>query len=282
MKKILLTTADGYTITAHKFNTENTNGKTFVISGGVGLPQRFFFNFAQWLATKGCISYTFDYRGIALSKPKTLKGMKASYRDWTTKDFTAVTEHAKKSDPKNHLFHIGHSFGGNSLGMAVAYRQYDRFLMVGSQYGYYKYFPFRMQLGINLGFRILAPVLTTLLGYFPSKWIGLGEPLPSRVALDWGIVLLHRESLLALADHYGENHYQKITQPILAISIDDDTFAPKKSVDILATKVFSNAKLKRLHVVPEAYDLEHIGHNDFFRKKHKEQLWPIVADWFKI
>ncbi|MEL6916935.1 MAG: hypothetical protein AAFO99_04305, partial [Bacteroidota bacterium] len=207
---------------------------------------------------------------------------KASYYDWTTKDFMALTQYIKTHHPQDKLFHIGHSFGGNSLGMSAAYQPYEKFLMVGSQYGYYKYFPVKMQLVINLGFRVLAPILTATMGYFPSKWIGLGEPLPSRVALDWGIVLLRKESLLALADHYGENHYEKISQPILAISIDDDNFAPKKSVDILAEKVFSNAHLKRLHILPASYGLKRIGHNDFFRKKHKEQLWPIVTDWFNI
>lgn len=275
-------TKDGYVITAHRFDTANPKGLVFVIAGGVGLPQRFFFNFAKWLTQQGGTAYTFDYRGIALSRPASLQGMKASYHDWTTKDFTALTEHVKKEHPGDRLLLIGHSFGGNSLGMATAYRYYDKFLMVGSQYGYYKYFPLQMQLLINFGFRFMAPVLTSIMGYFPSRWIGLGEPLPSRIALDWAVVLLHKESLLALADQNGENHYDKITQPILAISIDDDSFAPRKSVDVLGSKVFTNAALKRMHIIPREYGLKQIGHNDFFRKKHKEQLWPIVTDWFGI
>lgn len=282
MKEITITTSDAYKIVAHRFDPASPREYTFVIAGGVGLPQRFFFNFATWLAQQGCTAYTFDYRGIALSRPKTLKGMHASYHDWTSKDFAALTDYAKDRHPQNNMFFIGHSFGGNSLGMATAYRHYDKFLMVGSQYGYYKYFPFKMQVLIYFGFRIMAPILTSVMGYFPSGWIGLGEPLPSGIALDWAVVLLHKESVLALADRNGENHYKEITRPMLVISIDDDNFAPKKSVDILAEKVFTHAKVKRLHIVPEDYGIKHLGHNDFFRKKHKEQLWPIVTDWFKI
>ncbi len=282
MTEISIRTSDNYVITAHRFDTTDPKGLVFVVAGGVGLPQRFFFNFAKWLAQQGGVAYTFDYRGIALSRPPNLRGMKASYHDWTTKDFTALTEYVKKQHPDDRLLLVGHSFGGNSLGMATAYKHYEKFLMVGSQYGYYKYFPFRMQLLINFGFRFMAPVLTSIMGYFPSRWIGLGEPLPSRIALDWAIVLLNRESLLALADHNGENHYEKITQPILAISIDDDNFAPRKSVDVLGQKVFINAALQRMHIVPREYGLKQIGHNDFFRKKHEEHLWPIVTDWFGI
>ncbi len=282
MKQLTIHTADGYPIVAHHFAPKSANGKTFVIAPGVGMPQRFFFNFASWLSDQGCSAYTFDYRGIALSKPKVLKGMKASYRDWTLQDFTAVTAYVRGAHSQDQLLLIGHSFGGNSLGMSLAFEAYERFLTIGSQFGYYRNFPLKMQAVILGGFGILAPVLTTLMGYFPSKWIGLGEPLPSQVMLDWGYFLLKKKSMVGLATDYGNNHYHKLTRPILMISIDDDNFAPKKAVDVLAEAVFINAETKRMHLIPSDYGLKAIGHNDFFRKKHQEQLWPIVTDWFNL
>ncbi|WP_411030939.1 alpha/beta fold hydrolase [Spongiimicrobium sp. 3-5] len=282
MKKIKIITADNYQITAHRFGDLPHTDKTFVIAGGIGLPQWFFFNFAEWLSHQGCTAYIFDYRGISMSKPPTLKGMHATLHDWATKDFVALTDYVRKEHPNSTLFHVGHSFGGNSLGMATAYRHYTRFLMVGSQYGYYKNFPLHMQLSIFLGFGFLVPFLSPLLGYFPSNRIGLGHPLPKRVALDWATLLLDKGSVFTVAERYGENHYHNITQPILAISIDDDTFAPKKSVDVLAEKGFGNAAVTRLHLVPDDYGIKRLGHNNFFRKKYKEQLWPIVTEWFQI
>ncbi len=282
MKRITVQTEDNYPIAVHHFEPEVPTGKVFVIAPGVGLPQRFFFNFASWLSEQGCSAYTFDYRGIALSKPTILKGMKASYRDWTLGDFTAVTKHVKETHSEDQLLFIGHSFGGNSLGMSTAFEAYGSFLTVGSQFGYYKHFPLKMQAVILGGFGILAPILTTLMGYFPSKWIGLGEPLPSQVMLDWGYFLLKKKSMVGLATEYGNNHYHKLTRPMLIISIDDDNFAPKKAVDILAEKVFINAATKRMHLTPSDYGLAYIGHNDFFRKRHQEQLWPIVTDWFNL
>ncbi len=282
MKKKHITTQDGYKITAHHFEPKKTKGATFVISGGVGLPQRFFFKFAQWLSEQGCHAYTFDYRGIALSVPASLKGMNASYKQWTQYDFKSLTDHVRKTHPNDRLYHIGHSFGGNSLGMSSAHASYDKFLTVGSQFGYFRNFPLHMQLTILLGFGVLTPLLTSFMGYFPSSWLGLGEPLPKQVAKDWATLLLHERSMLALAEQYGENHYKKITQPILMLSIDDDTFAPKKAVDVLAQRVFVNAAVERRHLVPKEFGLLKIGHNDFFRKKHQESLWPIVPKWFKI
>ncbi|WP_430907761.1 alpha/beta hydrolase family protein [Maribacter sp. 2-571] len=282
MNKETVITSDGFPITAHMFKAKNASGNTVVISGGVGLPQRFFFKFAKWLSEQGCRVYTFDYRGIAFSKKGAIAKLEASYKEWAQQDFKAVTEHAKNACPENNMLHIGHSFGGNSLGLGDAYLHYDRFLTVASQFGYFRNFPGKMQLVILVGFGFLMPVLTMVMGYFPSPWFGLGEALPKQVARDWGIMLLRKRSMLDLAKRYGENYYPKIEGPMLMLSIDDDTFAPKKSVDVLANEVYRNAKVERMHLVPKTFGLSKIGHNDFFRQRHQEQLWPIVTNWFNL
>ncbi|MFP2994690.1 alpha/beta hydrolase [Spongiivirga sp. MCCC 1A20706] len=280
MTHISITTEDGQDICATYFKPEKPTNKTVVIAGGVGLPQRFFFKFASWLATKGCDAYTFDYRGIALSKDKELTEFHAGYFEWTNYDFKGITSHIKSVHPENNNYLIGHSFGGNSLGMSTAYKCYDKFLFVGSQFGYYRNFPWYMQISILLGFGLFVGFITPLYGYFPSKLVGLGEPLPKQVAYDWRTLLLHKNSVLALAkDH---NYYSEITQPTLMISIDDDNFAPKKAVDTLAEHVFVNAKVKRKHLEVKKLGIKKLGHNNFFRKKHEHLLWPIVSNWFQI
>jgi len=280
MKEISISTSDTFMLKAHYFKPVTAIGKTMVIAGGVGMPQRFFFNIANWLASKGFNTYTFDYRGIALSRPIDLREMSGSYYDWVTKDFEAITAYVVSQHNTNTLCLLGHSFGGNSLGMSKSQVRYDKVLMVGSQYGYYRLFPLQMQFLIQLNFAIFTPVLTRFLGYFPSKWFGLGEPLPSQVAKDWATTLLTKDSFLTIANKHKTNFYHQLKQPMLLISIDDDSFAPKKSVDYLAEKVFINADTQRLHLVPKDYNLKQIGHNDFFRKSNRDMLWPIVTDWF--
>jgi len=280
MKVLQIITADDYPITAHYFKADQSKGKTIVISIGVGMPQRFFFKFAAWLSNQGFNVYTFDYRGIALSKPKKIQGMKASFYEWTNRDFKALTQHVRNAHPEDNLYHIGHSFGGNSLGMSSANAHYEKFLMVGSQYGYYKNFSLKTQLIIVFSFGFLSPIISRLMGYFPSPWVGLGEPLPKQIMLDWGTMLLKKKSMLFIAESYKENHYAKMTQPMLVISIEDDNFAPKKSVDALVAEAYQNAAAKRLHIRPKEYGIKHLGHNNFFRQKHMTTLWPIVLDWF--
>ncbi len=280
MQQVSISTADDQQITSTYFKPVKPVGKTVVIAGGVGLPQRFFYKLATWLAAKGYDTYTFDYRGIALSKTKPLANSHAGYFEWTNYDFIAVTHLINSTHPDNTNFLIGHSFGGNSIGLSEAYKSYDKFLFVGSQFGYYRNFPLHMQFAILIGFGIVVGLLTPLFGYFPSKYVGLGEPLPKQVAYDWRTLLLSKKSVLGLAEKFKNNHYDKITQPMLLISIDDDNFAPKKTVDALAKYAFVNADIQRKHLKAKELGIKKLGHNNFFRSKYEQLLWPMVTEWF--
>ncbi|NER16468.1 alpha/beta hydrolase family protein [Spongiivirga citrea] len=282
MRQVSITTADDQQITTTYFKPKNPSGKTIVIAGGVGLPQHFFYKLAIWLAEQGCDTYTFDYRGIALSKTTALNETNAGYFEWTNYDFMAITRHVKNKHTNNKQYLIGHSFGGNSIGLSEAYKSYDKFLFIGSQFGYFKNFPSHMQLLILIGFGLIVGFLTPIFGYFPSKYVGLGEALPKQVAYDWRTLLLSKKSVLGLAEKFQSNHYDKITQPMLMISIDDDNFAPKKTVDALAKQVFVNADITRKHLEVKELGIKKLGHNDFFRSKHKQLLWPIVSAWFNL
>lgn len=282
MKSYTILSVDKCPISVHEFIPHSPIKKTIVFAAAVGVPQKFYFNMAQHLANKGCHVYTFDYRGIGSSISRNIKSLKNhGFFSWAT-DFKAVSKHVKEKLPENYQYMIGHSYGGNSVGFSDAYQYYDKYLTIGSQYGYYKHFTKRMRFMITLNFKYFMPILTYLLGYYPSHWFGLGNPLPSKAVKDWGVFLLHPDSMLHLTKHKTDIYYQNITVPMLLISIDDDLFAPKKSVDILGKRVYCNAEIFRKHIVPSHFNLKTIGHFDFFRKKNQDILWPIVNEWFEL
>ena len=53
-----------------------------VIAAAIGVPQRYYTNFAQWLAAHGYVVTTFDYRGYAESLHGPLKKARANLLDW--------------------------------------------------------------------------------------------------------------------------------------------------------------------------------------------------------
>jgi predicted alpha/beta hydrolase len=129
-------------------------------------------------------------------------------------------------------------------------------------------------------FYVMVPLLSRLVGYFPSRLKKLGEPLPAGVALDWKTLITDSCSVLALTGENG-NHYPEIRQPVLMLSVEDDWMAPKAAVDKLATAVFTNAKVERRHILCAEANGDSIGHMNFFRKAFRDTLWPIAFNWLK-
>jgi len=282
MESYTIKAADHYPISVHEFTPSLSNQKTIVFAAAVGVRQRFYFAMAKYLSQKGCHVFTFDYRGIGDSRSKPIRTLKDyGFFSWGG-DFRAVSEYIKNKFPEHKQYMIGHSYGGNSIGFSDAYQYYDKYMTVGSQFAFYKNFSLSIQLQIKLNFKVFVPMSTALFGYYPSHIFGLGNPLPTQAAKDWATFLLHPDSMLFFAKKNKVSFYQEIKSPMLLVSIEDDPFAPSKSVDILGDQVYSAAKVTRKHLMPKEYRLKKIGHFDFFRIKNKEILWPIVEDWFDL
>ena len=61
-----------------------------MLASATGVPQAFYRRFAEYATQFGYQVLTFDYRGVAQSAPKRLKGFKMSYLDWGTLDLAAA------------------------------------------------------------------------------------------------------------------------------------------------------------------------------------------------
>ncbi|KAA1245052.1 alpha/beta hydrolase [Aquimarina sp. RZ0] len=273
---------DNYPISVHEFIPDSPIDKTIVFAPAVAVPQKFYFNMATYLSESGCHVFTFDYRGIGSSTSQRIQSLKDhGFLSWA-QDFKAVSIYAKKQYTANIQYLIGHSYGGNSIGFSDAYQYYEKYLTIGSQYGFYKHFSTKMRILIYINFNFFVPITTRILGYYPSAWFGLGAPLSTKAAKDWSTLLLHPDSMLHFTKKQTEPYYEHIKKPMLLISIDDDLFAPKKSVDILGDHIYKNATVIRKHIRPSDYNLKTIGHFDFFRRKNQDILWPIINEWFQI
>ena len=88
---------------------------------------------------------------------------------------------------KDKLLVIGHSFGGQALGLLPKPERIAAALIVGSQSGYWRHWPLPfgrawMWAAAHIGMRLTPH----LLGYFPGSRLGLGEDLPAGVAARMG------------------------------------------------------------------------------------------------
>jgi predicted alpha/beta hydrolase len=275
MNLINIYTSDNYKIVGNHFVPTKSKNEIILINAATGIKQSFYFKYAEFLAKQGFDVITYDYRGIGSSKYDELKGFSASMTDWGNIDFTAMSNYINQNFASHKKILLGHSFGGNSVGLSENANCFDAYITIASQYGYWKNFNLLYKPVLLWVFYIIMPILANIYGYFPSKVKKLGEKLPKGVAKDWITLITNPNSMLELAKKTG-NYYETINKPMLMISISDDQMAPKKTVDVLRN-VYKNAIVKRIHI--EAKKNKPIGHLNFFRKQFEFDLWEIPTNW---
>ncbi|WP_100076816.1 alpha/beta fold hydrolase [Chryseobacterium camelliae] len=276
MKQLTLTTASKNSIEAHVFTPDQNNGSIVLINSATGVKQQVYFSFAQYLSEHGFTVITYDYSGIGLSKPEDLTRCSASMRTWGTEDYKAVTDYIKTHFQDYRKYLLGHSVGALIVGLNEDSVMFEEFAFVGAQNAFVGHLNWKTKIEACLGFGIAQPFFTSLMGYFPAQWFGLGESLPKNCAYDWRILILNRKStgaLLKTAKDYSE----RLTQKTLVIRAEDDRWLTEKAVNSLLNDTYSH--LKPIHRLIRTSESEagKIGHVNFFRS-YNRKLWTIILN----
>ena len=144
-----------------------------LINSATAVPRKIYRGFAGYLARRGCAVLTYDYRGIGGSRqkamvgynqPKSLVGFKASMADWAALDVTAAVAWMRERYHNLPLNYVGHSFGGQALGLLANNAEVSRALLIAAQAGYWKLMasPERYRVYVMLNF--IGTPLTRLVG----------------------------------------------------------------------------------------------------------------------
>ncbi|KYH05462.1 MULTISPECIES: alpha/beta hydrolase [Chryseobacterium] len=276
MEKLILTTEDHINLVAHLFKPERDNGKLLLINSATGVKQQVYFSFASYFCEQGFTVITYDYRGIGLSKPKNMRGFQGSMRLWGSKDYKTITQYIKSAFKEYKKYCLGHSVGALILGMNEDSNIFEEFVFVGTQNAFVGNLKGRTKVEAYLGFGIAQPLTTSLLGYFPAHWFGLGESLPKNCAYDWRTLILNKKStnkLLEKIDDFSKN----LTQKVFVIRAEDDIWLTEKGVLSLLNNTYSNLKPTYRLIAASESDKNEIGHINFFRS-YNSKLWDIILN----
>jgi len=279
MTEIKILTKDLYMLSARHFIPPEPNGHVLIINPATGVKQNFYAHFAAYLAKDGFHVYTYDYRGIGGSRFGSLKNVEASILDWGELDFSAAIKYVKQRHPSYSISVVGHSIGGQIIGLSKLSHSVDNFVMIGSQTPFWRHYNGTMLLKVWNLWHIMIPVLTRLFGYFPARSLGLFEDLPGPVALQWARWGKNKDYLFDELPHKKES-FSSLQQPTLAYSFSDDPYAPLKAVEDLLSH-YPNLKVEHQHIDPKSINRKSIGHFSFFRKSSEDVFWKGVSEWLK-
>ena len=265
--------AHGYTLAASVFEYAGSD-TVVLINAATGVPRQFYKYFAAYLRDNGWTTLTYDYRGIGGSSPASLRGFDVRMRDWALIDMPAVIEWVGAELRPRRLFSIGHSFGGQGIGLIEGPHRITAMVGVSAQSGYWGVQGGAERYRARFAVTVLIPALTRLFGYFPWSRFAAGEDLPGGVALEWARWCRDRDYLLG-DETLPLERYAAFDAPILAYSIDDDDWGTSRAVDDMM-RAYSN--VTRRHLVPADYGLDKVGHMGFFRQG-SEAIWDETIAW---
>jgi predicted alpha/beta hydrolase len=279
---------DGYSLGATLFLPRGAKRHAVLINSATAVPRKVYRGFAGYLARRGCAVLTYDYRGIGDSRqkslvgynqPKSLVGFKASMSDWAALDVTAAVAWMRERYKNLPLAYVGHSFGGQALGLLGNNSEVARALLIAAQAGYWKLMaqPERYRVYAMLNF--VGTPLTRALGYAPG-WGGVGMDLPKGVFEQWTRWVMSPRYLFDEQNLGALQNFPKYQGALRALCLSDDPWATLPAVELLCSG-FTSTKPEILTIAPADADASRIGHLGFFRPEHRDTLWRGAAEWLE-
>lgn len=270
-----LRTGDGSVVVANRFDATQARAAV-VVAPAMGVPQAFYRDFAAWLAQRGFDVLTFDYRGIGESAPRSLRRFRASIDDWIRFDFEAAIRDARARAGDLPLFVVGHSLGAQLLALLPSAGEVRALVAVAGGSGYWRGFPARLRPMLLLMLHGAAPLTMPLAGYFPGRRLRMIGDLPAGVMRQWRCWCLDEDYLVGVEPGAREA-YERARFDLLSLTFTDDMMMPQRNVDALHAHL-RNVRRDSRRISP-ADAGGPVGHVGFFRRRYRDTLWPLAADW---
>lgn len=285
MESLTFEAADGFVLQGRLYGDATTCKAAMLIVPAMGVPQKFYADFAAWLAAQGHVVFTFDYRGIGESRPaamrRSLRGLQADVNTWAEQDTAAALAWLDgRVAPGTPIHWLGHSLGGQIFGMVPNRDRVSRVITVGVGTGYWLHQSAKVRSYVWWLWYVVCPIVMPVFGYFPGKRLRKVGDLPLGVMRQWRRWCLDRDYLVGVGGEGVRSDYAAVRTPILSLSFTDDEYMSATNTDHMHA-FFSNAPREMRRFDPHDVGTGRIGHFGFFRKRFAPTLWPQVTQWLR-
>jgi predicted alpha/beta hydrolase len=238
-----------------------------VLVPAMGVPASYYERFAVSLNEAGIAVALADLRGTGLSTPQPSRTSRYGYGDLAG-DVGAVLESLAAQRVNCKTILIGHSLGGQACVMHLAKNPdaVDGLVLIAVGLPYWRTYG-RQKLGVY-GMTQGIGSVSALLGVWPG-W-GFGGRQASRVMRDWAYT--------GRRGHFPPRlgiDLAQLTAPVLAITVDNDQFIPRSTMDYLTSQLTS-AKVTSAHLstAEAGIPLDH-----FKWVKAGDAITPHLTQW---
>ena len=278
MQIIDILNEDGSTSKITHFPSSSNDSKSVVIIfPAMGVRGSYYEILGQQISEAGFDAVITDLRGIGNSSIRPSKKVDFGYHEMLELDYKSILEKVKATFPNKKIIALGHSLGGQlaSLFSAKNSNSFDGLILIACCSVYYKgwgskQFP-------TLFMTQFFHFVSVLLGFFPGKKMGFGGTEAKTVMSDWSNQSRTGKYILKNDDFNFETAMGKVTIPILAISFQADTFAPRKAVEHLIDKFGPKANKEYIYLENDDSRNDNFGHFNWTKKPNK--IVTLIAEW---
>lgn len=198
---------------------------------------------------------------------------------WGELDLEAVIQFVQEKYQSEELYYLGHSAGGQILGLAPSSDKFKKVILAATGVGAWRAWMGTQKYLLAAMWYGLMPLMMMLQrgNFFHSKMLG-PIPVPKHAVKQW-VEWAKSEDYLFTPKHGLElSGYSKIKGDIFALTISDDWYAPQSSRDALLAH-YNNSHRETQFIMPQDIGLKKIGHFGLFRKKQEiiQGIWqPMI------
>jgi predicted alpha/beta hydrolase len=270
---------DGLRLTGTFHIPEHDPIAVVVIGNALGVPRRFYAKFSSYLAENGFATLTFDYRGSADSLDREAGARGFDLAQWGERDIQAALVSAGKKFPWLPLHYLGHSCGGQLLGLAPDSTKLTSIVLIAATMPQAKFWSFPKNLGLWFLWRIVIPLAAAGRKFFPARALKLGSgDLPVGVVRQWADWALSDGYLFSRAADQETGRYAALRVSLLCVHATDDTYAPPAAVRAMRAH-YSGCKQEEWILDPDRVSGRAIGHLGYFKQNMKTSLWRDLVRW---
>ena len=249
------------------------------INSAMAAPRQYYRAFSCFLAARGAAVLTYDYRGFAGSAQSAPDDPGLRLSAWGTEDQAAASSWLLTAFPALPRAIVGHSVGGQILGLSSLAGSFDRYLLVSSAHGYWGRWPgLSQRLKAWWWWKIRAPRELLRQRSLPAAIFGAA--LPMHVGLELARYCLHPDFFCDTSGEAFRPYNAEIRGPLQHYIFSDDKVVPP-GAEMDLKSFFPRAQHTTRALRPEHFDVDHIGHFGFFRRSAPATLWRQAAEWIE-
>lgn len=247
-----------------------------IVAPAMATRSSYYTAFATWLAEAGFLALTYDYRGMG-TVTELRAARDTSLLTWGGDAARALETLLERADGLP-VTYLGHSMGAQLLPF-VRHDLVSRIVMVSTGVGSWRFNRPRIKLPAWLMFRVVAPVTTRLVGYYPGGTLRMTGDLPTGAMRQWARWCL-------AADYFAVDvpdihaRFAAITAPLTSVHFTDDELLAESAMSAMEA-LFTGAAVDVRRLAPADLGTDRVGHHGLFRARLRpawnELVVPLLA-----